>query len=149
MSILDLGEGSLIASAESQTLELGRRVGALLLPGEAVFLKGDLGAGKTCLTRGIAEGLDVPEGERVRSPSFSLVNVYRGRFPLYHVDLYRLSEGSEISALGLEELWDEGCVVVEWAERLQGIHLPKSSLWISLDHGSSPSERLIRWSCSA
>jgi tRNA threonylcarbamoyladenosine biosynthesis protein TsaE len=103
--------------SEAETVELGARLGSNLDPGSEVLLYGDLGAGKTTFVRGIAQGLDIDPAE-VSSPTFVLVQEYRGRLNLYHVDLYRL-EGTAVDDLGLEEFTnDKGVVVIEWAERL-------------------------------
>ena len=84
-----------------------------------VLLRGPLGVGKTTLTRGIAEGLGLEDPRRVSSPSFALVNIYRGRCPIYHVDLYRLEGARDLYTTGLDEfLGREGVTVVEWSERL-------------------------------
>ncbi len=103
-------------SAE-ETEALGERLAARLGPGAVLLLDGDLGTGKTTLVRGLARGLGI-DPEKVSSPTFVLVNEYRGRLTLYHVDLYRL-EGAAVDDLGLEDLGDGGgVVVVEWAGRL-------------------------------
>lgn len=103
--------------SEAETQEAGAALAARLRPGAWVLLFGDLGAGKTAFVRGMAEGLGVDPGE-VSSPTFTLVQEYRGRVPFYHVDLYRVA-GVEVDDLGLEELGAAGGVVaVEWAERL-------------------------------
>ncbi len=92
--------------------------GALSVPG-VLLLRGSLGTGKTTLARGVAEGLGVSDGSQVNSPSFTLVNIYQGRCPIYHVDLYRLSSEREIRSVGLEEfLGRDGVTLVEWSERL-------------------------------
>jgi tRNA threonylcarbamoyladenosine biosynthesis protein TsaE len=105
------------ASAE-ETRELGRILGELLTEPAALFLTGDLGAGKTCLTQGIARGLGVPEEDPVTSPSYTLMNHYRGRLDLFHFDLYRLSHPDDVIDLGFEEvLHGVGVAVVEWADR--------------------------------
>jgi tRNA threonylcarbamoyladenosine biosynthesis protein TsaE len=110
--------GTHVSEGEAATEALGRRVAALVRPGWAIRLFGDLGAGKTTLVRGIAEGLGVPPGN-VSSPTFTIVQRYDGRVPLYHVDLYRVERGSEVDDLGLDELLAAGAVVVvEWAERV-------------------------------
>ncbi len=94
-------------------------LGQCLVPGDIVLLFGDLGAGKTTFTQGLCQGLGLPENEYVRSPSFTLINEYSGRFPIFHVDLYRLETAQEIEQLGLEEiLFGRGISIVEWAERL-------------------------------
>ena len=103
-------------SAE-ETEALGERLGAGLGPGAVLLLDGDLGAGKTTLVRGLARGLGI-DPQEVSSPTFVLINEYRGRITLHHVDLYRL-EGAAVDDLGLDDLGDgEGVVVIEWAERL-------------------------------
>ena len=103
--------------SEQETVDIGQRLAATLRPGSTVLLHGDLGAGKTTLVRGIAQGLGV-DPDLVNSPTFVLIQEYRGRLTLYHVDLYRI-EGAAVDDLGLEELADAGgVVVIEWAERL-------------------------------
>jgi tRNA threonylcarbamoyladenosine biosynthesis protein TsaE len=85
---------------------------------EVVLLTGELGAGKTVFARGLAAGLDVKDTTSVCSPSYCLVNVYQGRVPVYHIDLYRLQNEAEIRDLGWEDYLGEGVVIVEWAEKL-------------------------------
>ena len=103
-----------------ETFNLGKTIGAHLAGGEILLLNGPLGAGKTVFVKGLAAALDV-DPEEVTSPSFTLVNPYNGRLPLFHIDLYRLDGGAAAAnAVDLEEvLTDERAVVViEWAERL-------------------------------
>jgi tRNA threonylcarbamoyladenosine biosynthesis protein TsaE len=103
----------------NDTRALGEKIGRHLKTGDIVLLFGDLGAGKTTLTQGIAQGLGVPQEEYVRSPSFTLVNEYRGKIPVFHIDLYRIDSTRELEDLGLEEvLSNEGISIVEWAEKL-------------------------------
>ena len=110
---------------ESFSLELGRRIGSLLQPGDVLALHGDLGAGKTLLARGIARGLGVPEEIPVTSPTFTFINEYEGRLRLYHLDLYRLAEPDELETLPWREaLFGAGTAVVEWPERM-GTLLPE------------------------
>ena len=101
----------------AETRALGEELSASLKPGDVVVLRGELGAGKSELTRGIAKGLGVTEN--VTSPSFTILNVYEsGRCPLYHFDWYRLESEDELYELGMEEyLGGDGIAVVEWAER--------------------------------
>jgi len=107
----------IITKSAEETVELGRKIGAFLLPNDVIALTGQLGAGKTTLIQGIAEGLGVKD--YVTSPTFIIINEYQGRLPLYHIDLYRLDEGLEIADLGIEEYFNKGGVcVIEWAERL-------------------------------
>jgi tRNA threonylcarbamoyladenosine biosynthesis protein TsaE len=104
------------ASASVEDTErLGERLGAALEPGDVLVLTGALGAGKTRFVAGLARGLAA--AARVRSPSFTLLNEYRGRVPLYHLDLYRLEPG-ETDGLGLDELLEQGALAVEWGEKL-------------------------------
>jgi tRNA threonylcarbamoyladenosine biosynthesis protein TsaE len=104
--------------SEDETQALGARIAGLCRGGELIGLRGELGAGKTCLVRGLADGLGI-DPDRVRSPSFTLVNEYSGgRLPLYHIDLFRLAPG-ELDRLALREyLYGDGLCAVEWFERL-------------------------------
>jgi tRNA threonylcarbamoyladenosine biosynthesis protein TsaE len=105
--------------SEAETQALGRRLAQDLPIPSVVLLQGSLGSGKTTLARGIAEGLGVVDPSSVSSPSFTLVNVYSGRCPIYHVDLYRLSGGRDLYSIGLDDFMGrDGVTVVEWAERL-------------------------------
>jgi tRNA threonylcarbamoyladenosine biosynthesis protein TsaE len=114
-----------------ETQALGCRLGALLQPGDVVLLEGELGAGKTCLTQGIARGLGF--NGQVISPTFVLVGEYRGRAHLYHADLYRLEDPDEVAALELANATEDGVLVVEWPERDAG-SLPAEHLHIRLEH---------------
>ena len=108
----------LVSQSEDHTEELGRLLGQVLVPNSVVGLVGELGAGKTCLARGVARGLDVPPDLHVASPTFTLVNEYAGRLRLYHVDLYRLGDPDELQEIGLEEYYaGEGACLVEWFDR--------------------------------
>jgi tRNA threonylcarbamoyladenosine biosynthesis protein TsaE len=101
-----------------QTRLLGRCLGRVISQPLVVLLSGDLGAGKTCFTQGLARGLEVPEQEPVVSPTYTLMNPYQGRLALYHFDLYRLPESEDLAELGFEDyLPGSGVAVVEWAER--------------------------------
>jgi len=117
------------------TRKFGAALGRSLPPGTVILLQGDLGAGKTTLVQGIAEGLGISDS--IESPTFTLINEYfGGRIPLYHLDLYRL-EPDEVEALHLESYWDGlemdlGIVAIEWAERLQ--YKPENYLQISLSY---------------
>jgi tRNA threonylcarbamoyladenosine biosynthesis protein TsaE len=108
-----------ITASEEETEAAGERLGQTLGSGDVVLLYGDLGAGKTAFVRGLAGGLGANR-EDVSSPTFTLVQEYRGRLTLFHVDLYRLEE-REVDDLGLEELvLGDGVVAIEWAERWRG-----------------------------
>ena len=109
----------LSTDSHTKTLALGEQIGRWLKSGDIIFLFGDLGAGKTTLTKGICRGLGVNTNEYIRSPTFTLVNLYQGRIPVNHIDLYRLDSISEIEAIGLEEiLFSDNVSIIEWAEKL-------------------------------
>jgi tRNA threonylcarbamoyladenosine biosynthesis protein TsaE len=109
-----------ITKSPEETRELGKKIGQGLKGGEVVLLHGDLGAGKTLLTKGIAQGLGASSKTAVVSPTFTLVNVYQARLDIVHVDLYRL-DSDEVYELGLEDYMDpEHVMVVEWAEKAPG-----------------------------
>jgi tRNA threonylcarbamoyl adenosine modification protein YjeE len=100
----------------AETQRLGARLGALLEPGDVVLLHGDLGAGKTAFTQGIAAGMGVTT--TVNSPTFTILKEYFGRLPLFHFDLYRIESPEEVQTLGFEDYFDsDGVSVIEWAER--------------------------------
>jgi tRNA threonylcarbamoyladenosine biosynthesis protein TsaE len=114
-----LEQWSVRTAGPAGTRALGRALGAVLEASLAVFLTGELGAGKTCFVQGLAAGLGIPAEEPVTSPTFTLVNSYRGRLVLHHFDLYRLLHPDQVEELGFEEyLLGPGVTVVEWAERL-------------------------------
>jgi tRNA threonylcarbamoyladenosine biosynthesis protein TsaE len=134
---MSAGEKHTRSAAETEAL--GRALAAALEPGDVVTLTGPLGAGKTRLVAGIAEGLGVKA--HVRSPTFTLVNEYRGgRPPLFHVDLYRLESGETVG-LGIEEMLESGALVVEWGERLPAA-LRREALAITIEPGVGDERRL-------
>jgi tRNA threonylcarbamoyladenosine biosynthesis protein TsaE len=111
-------DASQITHTPEETRAIARALAADLRAGDVLLLEGDLGAGKTVFTKGLAEGLGIDAGE-VSSPTFTLMQEYRsGRLPLYHVDLYRLNDPREIDDLGLDEIAAEGLLAIEWAEKL-------------------------------
>lgn len=127
MMIIDLSD-------RQATMALGRSLAQQLPPGSVLLLKGDLGAGKTTLVQGLGEGLGLAD---IDSPTFTLINEYtKGRMPLYHIDLYRLSE-VEADAMHLETYWEgeevePGIVAIEWSERLQ--YLPPAPIELKLSY---------------
>jgi tRNA threonylcarbamoyladenosine biosynthesis protein TsaE len=106
-----------VSNSEQDTFTLAETLGRTLQPGTFVLLRGDLGAGKTAFVRGLASALGIDPGD-VSSPTFVLVQHYRGALPLTHVDLYRIESAAAVDDLGLEELAAGGVLAVEWAERL-------------------------------
>jgi tRNA threonylcarbamoyladenosine biosynthesis protein TsaE len=132
-------EHEVVSSSPEETQGLGARIGELAAPGDVYLLSGPLGAGKTCLTQGIARGLGIVEP--VVSPSFVLVRELLGRLPLYHIDLYRLDDIAEIIELGLDEyLYGNGVCVIEWAEKGSGT-LPAEHLRFQIDYLSENGRR--------
>ena len=131
----------MITHSPEETQEVGAFLGSRACVGDVFLLIGDLGAGKTCLTQGIARGLGVKG--YVRSPSFVIATRYPGRLALNHVDLYRIEDPVEAWDLGLEEMMaGDGLCVVEWAERASEL-FPPHSLWINLDYGEAECDRII------
>ena len=107
------------SSSSEETHSIGIEIGKTLSVPGLVLLRGTLGMGKTTLARGIAEGLGLADSDRVCSPSFTLVNVYHGRCPIYHVDLYRLSGARDLYSTGIDDfIGKDGVTIVEWSERL-------------------------------
>ena len=107
-----------ISNSEEDTINLGEKLGKLLKPGDLILLYGELGCGKTTFVKGLAKSLEVDPDLYITSPSFSLINIYEGKYTIYHVDLYRLNT-EEVEDLGLWEFLNDGIVIIEWADRLQ------------------------------
>jgi tRNA threonylcarbamoyladenosine biosynthesis protein TsaE len=125
------GRVEIVSTSPEETYAAGERLGHALGPGAVVGLTGDLGAGKTCFIQGLVHGLGVPR--RATSPTFVLVNEYRGRVAVHHVDLYRVQSVAEAADLGLEEMFaGDGVTVVEWADRL-GPLLPADAVRVHVD----------------
>ena len=122
----------LVTHSAEQTQKLGTSIGKLAEPGDIYLLIGELGAGKTCLTQGIAYGLDIQE--YTLSPSFVIMRELHGRLSLYHMDFYRLDNVAEISDLGLDDyLFGKGVCVIEWANKGLTV-LPEDHLVIKIDY---------------
>ena len=114
-----MGSWTVTASSSRKTRSVGRMLGKLVRGGEIIGLAGELGAGKTTFARGFADGAGVGKECWVRSPTFTLINEYQGRLPVYHIDLYRIGEAEEIDGLNLREyLYSGGVSVIEWFEHL-------------------------------
>ena len=129
---IDMNRLELISHSPEQTQRLGIRIGELALAGDIFLLVGSLGAGKTCLTQGIAWGLGI--NEYTLSPSFVIVRELHGRLPLYHIDLYRLDHIEEVEELGLDNyLYGKGVCVIEWAEKGLSV-LPAEHLIIQIGY---------------
>ena len=133
---------TLTSRSPAETQVLGEHLGARLAPGAVVACTGLLGAGKTCFLQGLARGLGVTTD--VTSPTFVLINQYRGRLPLYHLDAYRTGSLTELVDLGLEEMLDgDGVTVIEWADKLLPL-LPARTIRVHLSGlGDEPREIVI------
>lgn len=125
------------------TRRFGEVIGEHLQRGDVVALVGELGTGKTCLTAGIALGLRVPEVYPITSPTFTLINEYPGRLPLYHLDVYRLSGTLDLEEMGYEEyFYGDGVVVIEWAEKIKDL-LPPCTLLVEFTYIDDNNRRLV------
>lgn len=137
---------NLLITSEEAMQRFGYKLAEHLTPGSVIALTGDLGAGKTTLSQSIAKGLGVVED--VTSPTFALMNVYeteRG-IPVYHFDVYRILELSEMEEIGFEEfVYGEGISLIEWAGIIEPL-VPENALWIEIGYGLSPGERHLRLS---
>jgi tRNA threonylcarbamoyladenosine biosynthesis protein TsaE len=131
-----------ISHSETQTHRLGARLATLLASGDVLALIGDLGTGKTRWVQGVCQGLGVTEP--VSSPTFTLVNEYQGQaLPVYHIDLYRLTEASELLTFGLEDyLYSDGICLIEWADRALDF-LPPDYLTVELYHLEETKRRVV------
>lgn len=131
-----------ITNSAQETEALGERVGRSLMPGAVLAYTGDLGAGKTAFTRGVARGLEIPE--RITSPTFTIVNEYEGgRLPLFHFDMYRLGSSDELFDIGWEDyLARDGVCAVEWSENIEDI-LDANTIRVDIRRGESDDQRLI------
>ncbi len=137
-----------ICKSPEETFEIGELIGESLTGGEIILLKGTLGAGKTLLTKGIVNSLEYDIDE-VTSPSFTLVNQYQAKFDVYHLDLWRLADGSDVAfAVGLDEILEDlkAVVIIEWSEKLLDFEFPKKTLEVKLvGDGDDPREISIKY----
>lgn len=120
-----------VTKTAEETITLGKRIGEKLTPGAVLALEGTLAAGKTTITKGIAEALGITEN--ITSPTFTLISEYEGRLPLYHMDVYRLDSAEDFINLGTEDLlYGKGISIIEWSEKVRS-ELPKSTITVSLE----------------
>lgn len=136
-------ERTIIITSEKDTERVGFELGASAEAGMLIALIGDLGTGKTTLTKSIARGLGV--AETITSPTFNIVKEYRsGRLPLYHFDVYRIGDLDEMFELGYEEyFYGNGVCVVEWADIIEEL-LPEDAIIINMEYGKSEGERIYK-----
>ncbi len=146
MTEVKLKTADFVCETPEETFELGEKIGRSLKGGELLLLYGTLGAGKTLLTKGIVNSLEYDIDE-VTSPSFTLVNHYKAKVDVFHIDLWRLSEDSDIAfAVGLDEILEDknATVIIEWAERLKDLSYPEKTFCIEITgDGDDPRNILL------
>lgn len=122
-----MSDFSILSSSDDETLALGQCLGQCLRSGHIIGLIGELGAGKTCFSRGVVQGLGIPSNVLISSPTFTLINEYPGQVPIYHMDFYRLHHLDELIDIGVDDIFrGSGVCIVEWFDRF--------SKDFSLDH---------------
>lgn len=132
----------IILNGLKETDEFGIRLGKLLKPGDVVCLNGELGAGKTTLTKSIGLGLGVED--YITSPTFSLINEYEGRYPVYHFDVYRLENADELYDLGFDEyFYGKGVSIIEWADKIEKF-LPEERIVLDIENRDNIDERKVK-----
>lgn len=131
-----------LSKSPQETIKLGQNLAQRLKKGDIICLSGDLGSGKTTFVKGLAKGFKISH-KRVNSPTFVLMNIYQGKIPIYHFDLYRLETVKQIEGIGCEEFfYGQGVSVIEWAEKL-GTLMPERCIRIEFKHGKN-NQRLIK-----
>lgn len=132
---------NILSKSPAKTKVLGEKLGQRLKKGDVIALIGELGAGKTCFTQGLMKGLDVQK-KSVTSPTFIIMNVYKGRVPVYHFDVYRINNISEIVDLGYEEyFYGNGVTIIEWADKIKEL-LPKEVIKVRLKIAGEKERRI-------
>jgi len=117
-------------SAENETIDLGKKIGAKLKAGDVIAMQGTLGAGKTTITKGIAQALGIKD--TITSPTFCLVSEYEGVMPLYHIDVYRLDGEEDFETLGPDDMiYGKGVTLIEWSEKIMNC-LPKKTIILKI-----------------
>jgi tRNA threonylcarbamoyladenosine biosynthesis protein TsaE len=137
-----MGSWTVTSNSSRKTMSLGRNLASWVQSGDIIGLVGELGAGKTCFVRGFCVGIEVGAEAWVRSPTFTLINEYQGRLPVYHIDLYRVGKQEELEALNLREyLYDDGVSLIEWFEYLPAAELDEY-LELRIKHGGGSKREL-------
>ncbi len=131
-----------VTGAPEETLAFGRQLGEQLPDSAVVCFRGELGAGKTTLIKGVAAGVTGLDPDAVNSPTYVYLNIYRGVRTLYHFDLYRMRDADEFLGMGFEEYWDAGGVCcLEWSERIASI-IPSGAIQVELFHVEDGARRI-------
>lgn len=127
-------------SCERDTEQLGEQIASVLRGKEMIALFGDLGAGKTAFTRGLCTGLDIKDG--VCSPTFAIVNAYQGKFPVYHFDMYRITDIDDLFATGFYDYIGNGVIIIEWSENIES-ELEPDCIRIRIEKSDNENERVF------
>ena len=129
-----------VSKSTADTEAFGEKIAAVLQGREEIALFGDLGAGKTAFTRGVCKGLGINDG--VSSPTFALVNVYKGKYPIYHFDMYRITSEDDLFAIGFYDYLDTGVLIIEWSENIVS-ELEDNAIRIVITKGNDENERIF------
>lgn len=129
-----------ITASSAETESLGKKIAAILSGNETIALFGDLGAGKTAFTRGLCEGLGVTDG--VSSPTFAIVNAYNGKYPVYHFDMYRITDADDLFSTGYYDYIGNGVIVIEWSENIES-ELESDAIRIRIQKNDDENKRLF------
>lgn len=120
-----------VTNNTEETIELGKKIGNYLRKGDVIAMQGTLAAGKTTITKGIAQSLDI--SETITSPTFCLISEYEGKMPLYHMDVYRLDSEEDFANLGTEDMiYGNGVSIIEWSEKIMN-ELPKKTIILKIE----------------
>jgi tRNA threonylcarbamoyladenosine biosynthesis protein TsaE len=138
-----VADREILTRSSEETIAQGREIGARLTPPVLILLSGDLGAGKTTLTKGIAAGLGAAREDDVTSPTFTLIHKYEGSTRVYHVDLYRIEDLHDLETLGLEDIFaEQAVVIVEWPERMK-LRTDWPIVRIQLEHVAEDTRKIL------
>ena len=129
-----------ITASSAETESLGKKIAAILSGNETIALFGDLGAGKTAFTRGLCEGLGVTDD--VSSPTFAIVNAYNGKYPVYHFDMYRITDADDLFSTGYYDYIGNGVIVIEWSENIES-ELESDAIRIRIQKNDDENKRLF------
>ncbi|MEW6087610.1 MAG: tRNA (adenosine(37)-N6)-threonylcarbamoyltransferase complex ATPase subunit type 1 TsaE [bacterium] len=131
-----------ISKSVKDTEFISKELSKSIYPGDIICLIGELGAGKTCFSKGLIRGLGVP-AKYIISPTFTIINEYKGKHPVYHFDLYRLKDENELEILGFEEyFYGKGVTIIEWADKLKNF-LPDNRIEIYFSHINETTRRIV------
>jgi tRNA threonylcarbamoyladenosine biosynthesis protein TsaE len=138
-----VADREILTRSSEETIAQGREIGARLTPPVLILLSGDLGAGKTTLTKGIAAGLGAAREDDVTSPTFTLIHKYEGSTRVYHVDLYRIEDLHDLETLGLEDIFaEQAVVIVEWPDRMK-LRTDWPIVRIQLEHVAEDTRKIL------